>query len=74
MKKTIYSKEHKLIVEKLKTARLEANLDQEKVAKILGKSQSYISKIEAGQRRVDIIQLKEFARIYKKTIDYFINK
>ena len=35
-------------------------------------SQSYISKIESGQRRVDIVQLKAFARIYRKKIDYFI--
>ena len=72
MSKTIYSKDHKILVEKLKKARIEAGLDQEKVAGLLGKTQSYISKIEAGQRRIDIIQLKEFARIYKKSLAYFI--
>jgi len=72
MNKTIYSKEHKHLIERLKRARKEVGLDQEQVAKRLKKTQSYISKIESGQRRVDIVQLKEFARIYKKSINYFV--
>lgn len=72
MEKTIYSLEYKYLVERLKKARLDANLDQNKVAKLLERSQSYISKVESGQRRIDIIQLKEFGKIYKKDLDYFI--
>jgi ribosome-binding protein aMBF1 (putative translation factor) len=72
MKKTIYSKEHEYLIEKLKVARESAGLDQVEVAKLLGKSQSFISKVESGQRRVDIIQLKEFARVYKKALTFFI--
>ncbi|MDD3608086.1 MAG: helix-turn-helix transcriptional regulator [Candidatus Moranbacteria bacterium] len=72
MSKAIYSKDHKYIVEQLKKARQEAGLDQADVAKLLGKTQSYISKIEAGQRRIDIITLKEFAKVYKKDINFFL--
>ena len=72
MPKTIYSKEHRSLVERLKRARKEAGLDQEDVARLLGVTQSFISKIESGQRRIDIVQLKRFAKIYKKKIDYFI--
>ena len=72
MNKSIYSKDHKFLVEQLKKARNEARLDQKKVAKLLSGTQSYISKIESGQRRVDIIQLKKFARIYKKDLSFFI--
>ncbi|MEK7088576.1 MAG: helix-turn-helix transcriptional regulator [Patescibacteria group bacterium] len=72
MVKAIYSKDHKYIVEQLKKARQEAGLDQIRVAKLLGKTQSHISKVEAGQRRIDIVALKEFSRIYKKPIDYFL--
>ena len=74
IKKTIYSDEHKRLVDRLKTAREEAQLEQEEVAKRLGRTQSYISKLESGQRRIDLIQLKNFARIYKKPIEYFILK
>jgi len=72
MTKAIFSKDHKYTIEQLKKARIEAGLDQADVAKLLGKTQPHISKIEAGQRRLDITQLKEFAKIYKKPLDYFI--
>lgn len=72
MSKAIYSKDHKYIVEQLKKARKEAGLEQAEVAKLLGKTQSHVSKVEAGQRRIDIVALKEFAQIYKKDINFFI--
>ena len=72
MVKAIYSKEHRILVERLRRVRKEKRLDQRDVAKLLGVSQSYISKIESGQRRIDIVQLKAFAKIYRKKIDYFI--
>ena len=72
MSKAIYSKDHKYIVEQLKKARKEAGLEQAEVAKLLGKTQSHISKVEAGQRRIDIVALKEFAKLYNKDINYFI--
>ena len=72
MDKTIYSEGHKALINKLIKARKEKGLRQEDAAKLLGRTQSFISKIEAGQRRVDIIQLKEFAKIYKKTLNFLI--
>ncbi len=72
MPKVIYSKEHHSTVAKLKKAREEAGLDQVAVAKALGKTQSYVSKIESGQRRIDVIVLQDFARLYKKPVDYFL--
>ena len=74
MYKTIYSEDHKYLVEQLKKARKSSNLDQEEAAKLLGKTQPYVSKIESGQRRIDIVQLKEFSKIYKKELNYFIKK
>ncbi len=72
MTKAIFSKDHKYTVEQLKKARIEAGLDQSEVAKLLGKTQSHVSKIEAGQRRLDVVQIKEFSRIYKKDLSFFI--
>lgn len=74
MSKIIYSEDHKFLTEQLKKARIEAGFDQKKAAEQLGKTQSYISKIESGQRRVDVVQLKEFAKAYKKSLDFFIKK
>lgn len=72
MPKSIYTKEHKDLIKRLKKAREEAGLDQKEVARLLGVTQSYVSKIESGQRRIDIVQLKKFARIYKKRLPFFI--
>lgn len=71
MDKSIYTKEHARLVEKLKQARIDSGLDQKDVAKLLHKTQSYISKVESGQRKIDVIQLKELAKIYKKDINSF---
>ncbi|MBA7493508.1 hypothetical protein ES702_04067 [subsurface metagenome] len=74
MNKTIYSEDHIYIIEQLKKARKDMGFNQNRVAGLLGKSQSCISKIETGQRRIDIVQLKRFAKIYKKNLDYFIKR
>ncbi|MBU4375732.1 helix-turn-helix transcriptional regulator [Patescibacteria group bacterium] len=71
MGKTIHTNEYKQFITKLKQARLSAGLTQKQAAKKLNKPQSYISKIEAGQQRVDIIELNKFAKIYKKNLVYF---
>ena len=72
MDKTIFTEAHKNLVRRLVKARRASKLRQEDVAKKMGRTQSYISKIESGQRRIDIVQLKEFAAIYKKKLQYFI--
>ena len=71
MNSIIYSKDHRYLVQKLKKAREEAGLEQKEVARLLGSSQSYISKIESGQRRIDVVQLKKFAVIYRRRLIYF---
>jgi len=72
MKNDIYSSGHKFLAQQLRKAREASGLEQRKVAEFLDKTQSYVSKIESGQRRIDVIQLQEFAKIYKKKIEFFI--
>ena len=70
--KSIYSIKYGAVVKQLKKARLETGLTQTAVAKKLKKPQSYISKIEQGERRVDIVELQILAEIYNKNLNYFI--
>ena len=73
MAKTLYSKEYKRLVQRLKKARLECGLNQVAVGKLLKKEQTFVSKVEAGQYRIDAIQLSLFAKIYKKDLKYFFS-
>lgn len=73
MPDTIRSSEYKEVIRKLKAARIAVGLSQEQVAKKLNKSQSYISKVEAGEQRIDVIELNSFAALYNKSINFFID-
>ncbi|MBE7410872.1 MAG: helix-turn-helix transcriptional regulator [Leptospiraceae bacterium] len=73
MKKTIYTKEYKIFQKLLKQARKESKLTQVEVSLKLEQPQSYISKIEAGDRRIDVIEFWRLAKIYKKPVEYFFN-
>lgn len=72
MKKSIHTKEYAVFIERLRMARLQAGLTQTQVAKKLARPQSHISNVESGQQRVDVVELKRFAKIYSKSIDYFL--
>ena len=70
--KAIHSSEYKSILSRLKNARAETKLNQAEVAKKLHKPQSYLSKIESGERRLDVLELKKLAQVYKKPVSFFI--
>lgn len=72
MKKTIYEDDYKVFIKRLKKARVEAGFTQVQAAKKLGSTQAYISKVESGQLRVDVAQLKKFAAMYGKTTGFFL--
>jgi transcriptional regulator with XRE-family HTH domain len=72
MSKTITTKEYAVIIDRIRQARLESGLRQIDVAKKLKRPQSYISRVESGEYRLDILEVKKFAEIYKKDINYFI--
>jgi len=42
----------------LRQVRLEANLTQIQVADMIGQKQSYVSKYESGEQRLDLIELE----------------
>jgi transcriptional regulator with XRE-family HTH domain len=46
-------------------------LTQAEVARLLSRPQSFVSKSESGERRVDFIELRHLAKIYRKPISFF---
>lgn len=69
---SVYAEEYKHVIEKMRQARRDSGFTQKQVAEKLGKPQSFVSKTESGERRLDVAELKKFADLYKKKINYFI--
>lgn len=67
-----YQAKYQQLTAKLRSARQEAGLTQVQTGKLLKKPQAYVSKIERGERGVDAVELAEFAKVYGKSIDYFV--
>lgn len=61
MPKSIFTDANQVVVDAIISARKSAGLRQEDVASKLGKNQSFISRIESGQRRVDLIEFYAIA-------------
>lgn len=59
-------------LDRLRAARLRAGLRQADVARLLGKPQSYVSKCESGERRIDVIELAAFAEVYGRPLASFV--
>lgn len=65
---SLHSGRYRTLVVRLREARLRAGLTQVRVAELLGKPQSFVSKIEQGERRLDPIELVDLARLYKASL------
>lgn len=53
---------------------MDAGLEQGDVATKIGKTQSYVSKVESGDIKVDLYTLTQLAKVLKKPIGYFITE
>ncbi len=63
MKKSIYTKKYRLLLDWLIEARKDADLTQQQVADKLGRPQSFVAKYEGGERRLDMVEFLEIAGI-----------
>jgi transcriptional regulator with XRE-family HTH domain len=69
-----YHRAYQAFLKRLIKARKDAGLLQAGVSARMGKARSFISKCELGERRVDVIELQKLARIYDKSIAYFLGE
>ena len=58
MEKSIYTREYQVLLRILREDRERAGVTQVELARRLGQTQSYVSKIELGDRRLDLVQLR----------------
>jgi len=55
----------------LRTIRKEAGLSQQELATRLGKPQSFVSKYESGERRLDLIEVFHICQVLGISLAYF---
>jgi len=65
------SADYTRFLRRLRLARENAGLTQAEAARRLGKRQAYVWKSEVGERRVDVIELRQFAEVYGVPIAFF---
>jgi transcriptional regulator with XRE-family HTH domain len=63
--KTLGSKRHKALIDLLIERRVAAGMTQAELATRLGEYQSFIARLESGQRRIDVVELLELAEVLK---------
>ena len=71
MSKTTYTQANDIFRELLKETRVAKNLTQADVAKSLGLPQSYVSKYEGGERRLDFVETVLVCEALGKSIEEF---
>ena len=58
----------------LRQIRIEAGLTQIALAEALGQSQSYVSKYESGEQRLDLIELEEICAATAISLHAFVER
>jgi len=62
MEKSLTRPEYRLFLAQLRKTRKEAGVSQAELASRLGRTQSFVSKVERGERRLDVIELNVFCK------------
>jgi transcriptional regulator with XRE-family HTH domain len=58
----------------LRQVRTEAGLTQEELARRLARPQSFVSKYETGERRLDVLELREVCRALELSLAEFVER
>lgn len=74
MSKTLGTSRHRALIAFLTAKRHAAGMSQTDLAKALGEYQSFVARMESGQRRVDVVEYENLARILKFDVHEFFNE
>ncbi len=67
-----YDPRYPVFRQRLRAARLQAGFTQVEAGAALGATQQFINRCEAGDRRVDVLELLDFARLYKVSVAWLV--
>lgn len=68
----LHDERYRAFVERLSKARKEAGLSQEQAAEAMGRHQSFVSRCETGERRVDAVEFLDFCMAYGLPPSWFL--
>jgi transcriptional regulator with XRE-family HTH domain len=74
MPKTIFSAGQERLLQLLRETREKAGVTQAELAKRLGVPQSFVSKIESGERRVDLVELQSICKALDVSLVKFVRE
>ena len=74
MEKSVFTSDYAVLVDTLREVRQAAGMTQVELAKKLGQTQSFVSKLENGQARLDVIQLRTICHVLGTTLPAFVRK
>lgn len=60
LQKSIVSQDYALLLRELRGARKSAGLSQGQLGERIGETQSFVSKCERGERRMDVLEVRTF--------------
>lgn len=63
--KSVHSEQYDALLTIITAARTELGFSQRELARLLHKPQSYVSKYERGERRLDVIEFLELCKVLK---------
>lgn len=72
MEKSQHTSEYKKLTAALRKARETAGMTQAEVAEKMGLYASFVSKVESGERRIDVVELKQFCKVYGVELTAFL--
>ena len=72
MEKSIHSTRYAVFLKVLREGRERAGLTQVQLAKKIGEMQTFVSKCERGERRVDVVELRTFCRAFGMDLKQFV--
>ena len=73
MEKSVFTREYDVLRKLLREVREQANVTQVELAERIGETQSYVSKCERGERRLDLVQLRTFCRALGISVTSFVS-
>ena len=74
MNKNIHGQEQACLQALLRQIRLEAGLRQQDLAERIGEPQSFVSKYESGERRLDVLELRQICAAIDMPFTAFVQR